>query len=435
MKRLRVRAILITVLLLLIPVALHQGWDYIETRRLVREVEAVIARGEPVTDDQAFPFAASTEKDAGSYYIAAGLITHHTRPDPVFPVLVWLAGAGPQPSEDGARALHAYAEKSRQALELADKAALLNFSRLPPGTEYGYRTSHVIGLARLLEARTLSLSVLDEGDAAVGSAMSALKLRRAVRELRWPLTWAVSHETPAILSLSHPSAAALVELQRALQDEDARDDVMDGLLADRAHAIQAVWQRYYGPDAAAPRDVRPRMRSLMRAIQRPLITHRGVRMMRRWADLIEAARKPWPERLRAVEAVATKHGPLGESQAELMFLLPPYEVVTPRILVTDRTALTAVAIERFRRDNGMLPVALTDLVPRYLARVPQDPYSGASLLYESEATSYTVYSVGPDRADNGGDLTSELLAAQKRGYGPRSLRGLDAGVRVLLRPY
>lgn len=95
----------------------------------------------------------------------------------------------------------------------------------------------------------------------------------------------------------------------------------------------------------------------------------------------------------------------------------------------------AVVMSLFREarapDAGALPDTLTALVPAYLSAVPVDPYSGSELLYGKSSGAYTVYSVGPNRADDGGDLTSELEAVIQQGFGRRIIRGLDVGVRVI----
>jgi len=105
-----------------------------------------------------------------------------------------------------------------------------------------------------------------------------------------------------------------------------------------------------------------------------------------------------------------------------------------RTFVTDRCTRTALAIERYRREHdGKLPATLAELVPRYLPQVPVDPDGDGPLRVKTDATSYTVYSVGSDRRDDDGDLSSELQQVKERGWGRRTIRGRDQGVRVLLR--
>jgi hypothetical protein len=66
-------------------------------------------------------------------------------------------------------------------------------------------------------------------------------------------------------------------------------------------------------------------------------------------------------------------------------------------------ALTALAIERFRRaHDGALPETLQQLVPTWLPKIPTDIFDGQPLRYRRLDSGYVVYSVGPDRLDNGG---------------------------------
>lgn len=70
---------------------------------------------------------------------------------------------------------------------------------------------------------------------------------------------------------------------------------------------------------------------------------------------------------------------------------------------------------------------------RYLAAIPEDPVTQGPLLFNRDAAAYNIYSVGPDKKDDGGDLNSELLKAIKQGYGWRFIRGADLGARVVIR--
>ena len=68
---------------ILIPIAAHGLWDYIEVRRLVREIEAIRAKGEPVRERDAVGGTGrvpSEEPHAGSYYLAGGMLALGSRP-------------------------------------------------------------------------------------------------------------------------------------------------------------------------------------------------------------------------------------------------------------------------------------------------------------------------------------------------------------------
>jgi hypothetical protein len=67
-----------------------------------------------------------------------------------------------------------------------------------------------------------------------------------------------------------------------------------------------------------------------------------------------------------------------------------------------RTAEAALAVEGYREQNGRLPANLNELVPQFIAAVPQDPFDGQPLRYHRLDKGYVVYSVGRDGHDNGG---------------------------------
>ncbi|OHB71576.1 MAG: hypothetical protein A2V70_09080 [Planctomycetes bacterium RBG_13_63_9] len=53
-------------------------------------------------------------------------------------------------------------------------------------------------------------------------------------------------------------------------------------------------------------------------------------------------------------------------------------------------------------ERGQLPEELGGLVPEYLSHVPEDPFSGDSLIYRRQPKGYVLYSIGPDGIDDGG---------------------------------
>jgi hypothetical protein len=69
-----------------------------------------------------------------------------------------------------------------------------------------------------------------------------------------------------------------------------------------------------------------------------------------------------------------------------------------------RSALVMVAVERFRQAHQRWPNALEELVPPFLEKIPDDPYTGTRLLYRRLPDGVVIYSVGPDGVDNGGNI-------------------------------
>lgn len=86
-------------------------------------------------------------------------------------------------------------------------------------------------------------------------------------------------------------------------------------------------------------------------------------------------------------------------------MLPSFSKLALREASTQalvRLTQTALATERFRHKLGRLPTALSELIPDYLPKVPEDPYDGAPLRYRTLPTGYVLYSIGEDGHDDGG---------------------------------
>ena len=65
--------------------------------------------------------------------------------------------------------------------------------------------------------------------------------------------------------------------------------------------------------------------------------------------------------------------------------------------------LTLLALRAYKLDHGAYPLALSALVPRYLAAVPADPFAlSGPLRYKLAGARPLLYSVGPDGKDDGG---------------------------------
>jgi hypothetical protein len=280
---------------------------------------------------------------------------------------------------------------------------------------------------------------MDQPQRAAESALSSIALRRTLRS---PVGFfREGAQVPAILSLSNPDRATLERLQGALESAETEHRPEEDIAAQRAWAIETWWRRYYGVDPRAPQTYSLPMRSVGEWLFRPLFTHQVTTALRRWAELLEAARKPWPEKIKATADVAKRYPPRRTTSSWFPYardlmnnfvgLRPEGVDIVP--LVSDRCSRVAVAIERYGLDHsGALPPNLEALVPNYLAVVPIDPASGRGVLYRKQAGAYVVYSVGIDGKDDGGDLNSELVQVIKRGWGRRNIAGRDVGIRVVM---
>lgn len=69
-----------------------------------------------------------------------------------------------------------------------------------------------------------------------------------------------------------------------------------------------------------------------------------------------------------------------------------------------RCAIIALAVERYRLKHQRWPRSLDQLVPEYVVQVPDDPYDGRPLRYQTFPGGVMIYSIGPDGKDNRGSF-------------------------------
>lgn len=62
----------------------------------------------------------------------------------------------------------------------------------------------------------------------------------------------------------------------------------------------------------------------------------------------------------------------------------------------------AMALAAYRLDHGRYPEKLDQLKPRYLPEIPIDIFANAPLHYQIDQNGYNIYSIGPNRLDDGG---------------------------------
>jgi hypothetical protein len=96
-----------------------------------------------------------------------------------------------------------------------------------------------------------------------------------------------------------------------------------------------------------------------------------------------------------------------EKNGALLHLVPAFPKIgsaSRHKLAWLRSLVVALAAERYRHAHGAWPATLALLTPEYLSEVPADPYDGLPLRYRRQDDHVVIYSVGPDRQDDGGNL-------------------------------
>jgi hypothetical protein len=72
------------------------------------------------------------------------------------------------------------------------------------------------------------------------------------------------------------------------------------------------------------------------------------------------------------------------------------------ILAQEHLLAVELALRCYQSERARVPAELDDLVPNYLSKVPQDPFTGQPLIYRSQGTKWLLYRVGEDGVEDGG---------------------------------
>jgi hypothetical protein len=64
--------------------------------------------------------------------------------------------------------------------------------------------------------------------------------------------------------------------------------------------------------------------------------------------------------------------------------------------------LLALALHAYHLEHGGYPQKLEALAPSYLTKLPGDPFGQGTFIYQHKGKKYLLYSVGPDKVDDGG---------------------------------
>jgi competence protein ComGC len=142
--------------------------------------------------------------------------------------------------------------------------------------------------------------------------------------------------------------------------------------------------------------------------------------LRLMTQAVEAAKLPPEQQAQAFKEIeqATR-----KSNAIVVKLFMPavgkVSEANRRTRANMRCALVGIAAERYRLAHDEWPASLEELAKKgWIASVPADPYEGLPLRYKLRHDGVTIYSVGADGVDNGGNINRErpLEAGTDQGF-------------------
>jgi hypothetical protein len=325
--------------------------------------------------------------------------------------------------------------KAKPIFDNLDKGAQLTLPEFDIGVTLGSqvckaRLDSAQCAVFLSSLRTLDLILAGKGDAAADSIISTLQLTRVFDTYSTMLAQGrkmicvglACGDIQLLLGRCTPSENRLNRLQSLLEETFSSDSFKRSLLAERVYQLEIarniiprhIASRYLMADAPA---LPERLAAPPFTWHRMRIFFASAKYLRDMAWLIKISSQPWPSPLDELNAVKSK------SPAKPSGLIPAVFVLsrlTAETLAIVRCTTSAIAIERYRLQNGRLPDGLADICPTYIKSIPPDPFTGQTLLYIRDDQSYTVYSTGFNRADDGGTVTAKV--------GEPTI--LDTGIRI-----
>ena len=440
------RRFAIIAFVMLTPIALHTAWDYYEARRLAHLVADIRSRNEPVSvPGGGIPARSLSNQNAARYYEAAAALVEPS--SELYGPTGLLRRMERAPVADRPRLLEelrAWLERNREAETLLTRATELPFEGYLPGTDYNYRVDRLFKLANVAGLRSFERLEARDAEAAAESVLRHLRIGRPL-SVRGTTSLSVLTFT-SVLSRSlaqmdgllevEPSDAVLRQIQTSIRDMDNDGAIEQSLRGERAFVLGSYWN-----DARGWYALQREGGVLERLVVRPFMTRRLIRSVESMNGLIAHARRPWPERLEISVPPQPKMNPtswhslfLGGAQVEYT-LRHRYRGSASSVansLALGRTADAAIAVSRYQRATGSLPASLSELVPSYLAAVPIDPFSGREVRYGRSADRFVVYSIGPDKKDDGG--TNVTDPAWPPGWNRSRNTPPDIGTAVRVQP-
>ncbi len=413
----------------LLLIAAWQVWDGVEARRFARERERVFP-GDTLEPPRQRPMRTD---DAASYYAAVNVAAVGRAPSEgmgrIAPVRAALS-RGEQPSPEDADALARLVGAYELPLRLLrDASTRPYFGDAPSVVEPALRFTGLQPTGRVAGAETLQLIAAGNAAAALDSLVARVRFLRAYDSDRRSFSVMtkgremtdVARDASTLINgvgLAGPGVAAL---DAALADAYDDDEIALALLDEARIAMPYLDGRRMlatGPRSALFRGF---------SFARPAVRRAGADVVRRFGEMLAAARQPWPERLHAIARVEGAPGgslqPVWDIGAQM--LAKAAAPLAAAGMAAERALRVTLAIER-QRNGGLAPPTLQEVA---LAGDPDDfidPFTGDRLRYVRNANGYVVYSIGRDFRDDGGNLTPDAPPTSA----PGSVPPRDIGVRV-----
>jgi hypothetical protein len=279
-------------------------------------------------------------------------------------------------------------------------------------------------LAKLLWADAILAAQDQQIEPALTSAIAVLNTGRSIgdepalisQSRRLAIQRQALLTVERILAQGQVSANRLEAVQRLLEEEAAEPLLLQAFRAERAGTYQHILAVFSGRWRFSLRFFHGRLANKLplswnRYIDMVIVRRAYPEHFRLLTALVEIAKLPTDQQPEPIEELIHQayHLPI-EFQSWFESAARSSQGFH-RNQAWLRSAIAALAVERYRLAHGRWPDSLAALAPEFLSEIPTDPFDRQSLRFRRLSDSVVIYSIGPDRIDNGGLVNRENFQA------------------------
>lgn len=418
-------------LLTLVPTVIYFAWLTQGRRLLQAELDAIKAKGQPITTAEMNQWQAIPEgtRDITPLWVEA-LRPFDSPPYNATTVGIPLVGTGPPlPALDQpigfteADLIRKFLDQHRALIARLHKVA-----REEGAVRYQRDFSEGIGmiLSEVQQVRSATRALELEfhtlvRNGKIDEAIDNIVTRHAVGEtlahdpilismlMRIAVQGTVLASARDLAATQSLSDEQLARLQSIVRSIDFHPQIAEALIGERA----MTYQTFHIPIDLRSNEISPEgvaeTTDDANKVRRPEDCAMALQML---ARLLEAAEQPHPQAIADTWAVEQQLKQLREESPlqsvrymQTLLLMPAVSAAatinakgTAVCEVTD----AVLAVRRYALEHGEAPPGLESLVPKYLPELPRDPFDGMPLRYRREGERVTIYSVGENQSDEGG---------------------------------
>ena len=388
--------------------------DHAAQRRLQFRIDAIRAKGEPVTvDELAASILVLPEADNMAVAlrdpvdtINANTLTEHEKKSLPF------VGKGRIP-RDGRRLSRAQLEAARQYLRRfhSERSEIHRALQLESGWWPVEMQSPMVNIdfPSILRFRCLpdvlaleAVVAANDGDVA-GAALILRDMCRAIRanEHGWTLLDALiragsyrraQEQIQAVVNLCGLPDHELALLLVLLADCENRIDLKRGLMGERVYQLDCFQSVRGG--------VLPATGTLAVWRHTPVLPAVDIGVsLDAMTALVNAIDEPYLRSFAGLDAAAAKYRAMPWYSILSNTTLPALTAQSAKCVSTiaaGRALRAALGCEQYRLATGDWPAALVALVPEFLDEVPRDPFGGKAIRFERIDDGIRTWSIGPD---------------------------------------